>query len=43
MNALRKRHNRIKRRLAVGMGKPNDESKLKIIKERLGYNDRSQS
>lgn len=33
----KKRHNRIKRRLELGMGKPGDELMLKKLKLELGY------
>lgn len=37
LKLLKQRHNRIKRRLALGVGKPGDETKLQKLKKELGY------
>lgn len=34
---LKKRHNRIKRRLELGMDKPGDKERLLTLKQMLGY------
>ena len=34
---VKQRHNRIKRRLELGMGKPGDQVKLKALRKELGY------
>lgn len=34
---MKRRHNRIKRRIALGAAKPGDEQRLMELKRRLGY------
>lgn len=34
---LKRRHNRIKRRLALGMGKAGDVDRLRQLRKELGY------
>lgn len=40
MNALRKRHNKIKRRIELGAGKAGDQDKLIKLRAALGYDKR---
>jgi len=40
MNALRKKHNRVKRRIELGASKAGDKDKLIKLRAALGYDKR---